>query len=131
MTANDWQLLIDSALAARGRAYAPYSNFTVGAALMADDGEIFLGCNVENASYGMTICAERAAVCSAVVAGQQKFRALAIATAGGHAPCGACRQVLAEFNEDLAILIINADLPTKVLEVSLKALLPGKFTLPE
>ena len=131
MTSNDWQILIDSALAARTRAYVPYSKFQVGAALMADDGEIFLGCNVENASYGMTICAERSAVFTAVTAGQRKFRAIAIATPGGHAPCGACRQVLAEFGDDLPVLLIDTDQPTKVVEVSLKQMLPGVFRFPE
>lgn len=128
---SDWQPLIDAALAARQRAYAPYSKFHVGAALMADDGEIFLGCNIENASYGMTICAERAAVFSAVTAGQRKFRAIAIATPGGHAPCGACRQVLAEFSDELPVLLIDADNPRNVVEVTLKELLPGRFRLPD
>ena len=131
METHDWKLLIDSALAARNRAYAPYSKFHVGAGLMADDGEIFIGCNVENASYGMTICAERTAVFTAVAAGQQRFRAIAIATSGGHAPCGACRQVLAEFADDLVILLVDSDGTKPTIELSLSQLLPGKFALPE
>jgi cytidine deaminase len=129
MKTKDWQLLIDSALAARNRAYAPYSKFHVGAALMAEDGEIFVGCNVENASYGMTICAERVAVFTAVAAGQRRFRAIAIATSGGHLPCGACRQVLAEFVPDMTVLLVDTNRPSTFLDSSLAELLPSRFTL--
>ena len=131
MKSHEWQLLIDSALAARNRAYAPYSQFHVGAALMAEDGEVFLGCNVENASYGMTNCAEWTAVFTAVAAGQRQFRAIAIATSGGHAPCGACRQVLAEFASDLVVLLVDAEGTKPIAEMSLRKLLPGKFELPD
>jgi cytidine deaminase len=129
METHDWKQLIDSALAARNRAYAPYSKFHVGAALMADDGEIVIGCNVENASYGMTICAERAAVFTAVAAGQRRFRAIAIATSGGLAPCGACRQVLAEFGDELLILLVDSEGTKPTIELSLSQLLPGTFTI--
>src|SRR5262245_3927995 len=101
--------LIRAAIEARHRAYAKYSNFLVGAAVFTADGAIFTGCNVENASYGLTICAERAAVFNAVAAGQRQFKLLAIATTGGATPCGACRQVLAEFAMDLPILLVNVD----------------------
>src|SRR6185436_5256990 len=90
------ETLIQAAVEARQRAYAPYSKFLVGAAILAADGSIYTGCNVENSSYGLTICAERATVFAAVAAGQKQFQMLAIATAGGGTPCGACRQVLAE-----------------------------------
>ena len=128
MTNIDEQRLIDAALAARQQAYAPFSQFQVGAALRSVDGQIFLGCNVENASYGLTICAERGAVMAAVVAGQRKFDGLAIALAGGGTPCGACRQVLAEFCPDLTILLVDANEPARVARVQLADLLPGRFT---
>jgi len=119
--------LIESALAVRERAYARYSQFHVGAALLAASGRIYVGCNVENASYGLTICAERAAVFAAVAAGERQFVRLAVATAGGGTPCGACRQVLAEFAPELPILLIDADRPNDYVETNLGALLPRAF----
>jgi len=122
--------LIAAALAARQRAYAPYSQFQVGAAVRTAAGELFSGCNVENASYGLTICAERVAVSTAVAAGHRDFAALAVATPGGHPPCGACRQFLAEFCDDLPVLLIDATGAQPVARVTLHALLPGRFALP-
>lgn len=119
--------LIAMAIAARGRAYAKYSRFLVGAAIRAGDGRIYAGCNVENASYGLTICAERNAAFAAVAAGQQRFELLALVTAGGYPPCGACRQVLAEFAPDLPILILDASAPGRIVETDLATLLPGRF----
>lgn len=121
--------LIRQAIAVRERAYAPYSKFLVGAAVLTASGQTFLGCNVENASYGLTICAERSAVLAAVAAGERQFECLAIATQGGATPCGACRQVLLEFNPELPILIVDADQPQNVVEANLRDLLPGAFRL--
>ncbi|MGC3966723.1 MAG: cytidine deaminase [Pirellulales bacterium] len=131
MTANfDREALIAAAVQARGRAYAPYSKFAVGAALLTTSGETFIGCNVENCSYGLTICAERTAACSAVAAGRREFAALALVLSGGGTPCGACRQFLAEFAPTLPILIVDADRPEHVTETTLDVLLPGRFEFP-
>jgi len=110
----------------RERAYAPYSGFTVGAALVAENGDLFGGANVENASYGLAICAERAAMVSAVSAGQRSFRAIAIAgpTTTTTVPCGACRQFMNEFNPDL---VIAYSTPDGVEETTLDKLLPNAF----
>ncbi|HEY2413216.1 MAG TPA: cytidine deaminase [Pirellulaceae bacterium] len=129
MAAPNRDELIKAAIEIRQRAYAKYSNFFVGAAILAGDGRIFTGCNVENASYGLTICAERTAVFNAVAAGQRKFELLAIATAGGASPCGACRQVLAEFAPELTVLLIDVDRPGRLVETNIRDLLPGAFSL--
>ena len=129
MTPDVRAALIQAALGVRQRAYAKYSNFLVGAALLTTDGQIFTGCNVENASYGLTICAERAAVFAAIAAGHQQFTQLAIATSGGAPPCGACRQVLAEFAPNLPILLVDVNQPGQIRESNLRDLLPGAFVL--
>jgi cytidine deaminase len=118
--------LIAAAREAQAQAYAPYSKFRVGAALEAMDGTIFLGCNVENASYGLTICAERAAVCAAIRAGARQFRRAVVASQVDPpaAPCGACRQVLAEFGLDLPIDGVG---PTQAVRWRLSELLPDAF----
>jgi cytidine deaminase len=118
--------LIAAARRAQASAYAPYSSFRVGAALESADGRVFVGCNVENASYGLTICAERAAVCAALVAGIRKFRrAVVISDVDPPAaPCGACRQVLAEFGLDLPITGVG---PTQTVDWTLADLLPVAF----
>ena len=120
--------LIELATAARENAYAPYSNFAVGAALLCEDGEVFLGCNVENISFGLTCCAERVALGAAVVAGQRAFRCIAVVadTDEPVSPCGACRQVMAEFNPSLRILL--ATLRGGFVEYSLSELLPRAAT---
>lgn len=127
MITDHEQQLIDAACAARTEAHAPYSGFAVGAALLTHDGRIIAGCNVENASYGLTLCAERVAVVRAVAEGQTAWRAIAIASPGGAAPCGACRQVLAEFCTDLPVLLVDADAPDRIRRTTLAALLPDRF----
>lgn len=108
MTDERTAALIRAAIEARQRAYAPYSKFTVGAALETDSGEVFTGCNVENGSFGLTICAERFAVGAALVAGHRQFTRVVVASEGKAGPCGACRQVLAEFG-NLEILMVDDD----------------------
>jgi len=119
--------LIEKATEALERAWAPYSGFSVGAALLAEDGRVFTGCNVENASYGLTVCAERTAVFKAVSEGARSFRALAVVCDGRHpvTPCGACLQVLREFAADMPIAC--GDLGGAVRRTSLKKLLPSPF----
>ncbi len=121
---ND-QELIRLAQAARKNAYAPYSNYQVGAALLTEAGQVFTGCNVENAAYPMSLCAERAAVVKAISEGQHEFVAIAIATRNGGSPCGACRQVLREFAPRMRVLI--ADDAGHVREFRLDQLLPESF----
>ncbi len=94
--------LVRAALDARSRAYCPYSGYAVGAALLGSDGQVWTGCNVENVSYGATVCAERTALVTMVAAGERRWRTLAVATRDGGTPCGVCLQVLAEFCEDPA-----------------------------
>lgn len=108
LTAEMLETLVQAALDVRARAHAPYSRYQVGAALWSANGEIYQGCNVENVSYSLTICAERVAASSALAAGQSVWRAIVIASRGGIAPCGACRQFLAEFG-DLRIIMVDTD----------------------
>jgi len=119
--------LIEAARAARANAHAPYSEFFVGSALETEDGAIFSGCNVENASYGLTICAERIAVGKAVAAGHRKFRRVVVMAESKASPCGACRQVLSEFG-DLEIVMVTPD-GTVTHSRRLEELLPDQFKL--
>jgi cytidine deaminase len=123
--------LIAAAREARSRAYAPYSNYRVAAAVRASDGRVFTGCNIENASYGLSICAERVAVFAAVAAGAREIAAVAVATEDGGTPCGACRQVLAEFvpRDGAPLTVLLVDAAGSVRETSLAALLPDAFRL--
>lgn len=122
----DWEILVQAAWDAREKAYAPYSKFLVGAALLAEDGRVFSGCNVENISYGLTNCAERVAIGAAVAAGVRKFLAVVVVadTAVPISPCGACRQVLAEFSVP-RVLLVNR---TERVEFRLEELLPRAST---
>lgn len=122
------QELITQSIAVAKRAYAPYSRFLVGAALVVVDGRVFTGCNVENISYGLTICAERNAVFAAVAAGCREFTKIVITTdtAEPASPCGACRQVLAEFNPDLEIILSTFQF--KTVRFRLSELLPRPTT---
>ena len=122
----DATALILKAAQARKLAYAPYSNYQVGAALLTDTGETFVGCNVENASYGLTNCAERTAVFKAVSEGHTRFRALAISASNQAFPCGGCRQVLNEFAPNLPLIIGDKD-GNLLQKIQLDILLPCAF----
>ena len=126
----NFEKLIDLAITARNRAYAPYSDFKVGAALMTKCGKIFLGCNVENISYGATNCAERTAVFKAVSEGYKDFALIAITSSGEEItlPCGICLQVLAEFSNDLKIITCQNDTDKTPIVYELKELLPLGFS---
>lgn len=118
--------LITAALEVRKWAYVPYSGYAVGAALLSTSGRIYEGVNVENAAYPMTICAERVAVFKAVTEGEREFLAIAVATDNGGSPCGACRQVLAEFGLNTIVFIVDAE-GGIVQETKVSELLPGAF----
>lgn len=118
--------LVVQALAARQRAYAPYSNYLVGAAVLAEDGSVVMGCNVENASYPATICAERVALTAAVALGKRKFMAIAVATRDGGSPCGICRQVMAELGPEMTVYI--SDQEGNFRTTTVRELLPDSFS---
>ncbi len=132
MTTASERALVRRAVRAAAQSYSPYSEFPVGAAVRTADGRVFTGCNVENASYGLTVCAERTAVFAAVAAGARRLRAVAIAGGRGHAarPCGACLQVLAEFGDPgLVLLLAPLDNPARIERLTLAECLPHAFTL--
>lgn len=125
---SEINILIKKALKVRDNAYTPYSKFKVGAALMTEDGRIYEGCNVENSSYGATICAERTAFLSALASGERKFKAIAVVADLPEpcSPCGICRQFMSEFGLDL--LVIRANLNGAYDINPLSVWLPGAFT---
>lgn len=127
LTAADAERLLHVATGMRANAYVPYSKFRVGAALLTESGETFGGCNVENASYGLCLCAERTAIVSAVAAGHVKFRAIACMadTTGPVSPCGACRQFLIEFDPNMVVILGNLSGDTMITTAN--DLLPGAF----
>ncbi|MHB0858460.1 MAG: cytidine deaminase [Anaerolineae bacterium] len=126
---SEWQPLLDAALEARSHAYAPYSRFPVGAAVEGTSGRVYRGCNVENVSTGLTVCAERVAIWNAVSAGETALRALVVVTEPGSTPCGACRQVMQEFAQDLPVLVADTD--GHAWLTSLAELLPDAFPCTE
>lgn len=125
ITAADQAGLVEAARQARSRAYAPYSGYQVGAALLTRDGAVFTGCNVENASYPASICAERVALTRAVSEGARDFVAMAVVTRNGASPCGICRQVMMEFAPEM--LVIIADESQVVARSTVSDLLPRGF----
>ncbi|HEX6511499.1 MAG TPA: cytidine deaminase [Chloroflexota bacterium] len=129
---EDAQLLLAAAELAREQAYAPYSHFFVGAAVMSGRGKMYAGCNVENASYGLSVCAERTAVFAAVAAGERAIHGLAVVTDAREPsmPCGACRQVLQEFAASPDIPITLASTEGGVVRLTLAELFPHPFSLP-
>jgi cytidine deaminase len=127
LTDEERARLVEAAVEARRWAYAPYSNYPVGAALLTDSGRVYEGINVENAAYPASMCAERVAVFKAISEGERNFTAIAVATANGGSPCGSCRQVLAEFGLDTIVLIADEQ-GQIVWEATVADLLPGAFT---
>jgi len=125
----DEEALIKAAKKIMKEAYAPYSKVKVGAAILSSKGKIHVGCNIENASYGLTVCAERVAVGCAVSHGEREFKAIAIANSTDKiiTPCGACRQVLSEFSKGLKILLVSAG--GEIVRTTLAQLLPDPFSL--
>jgi cytidine deaminase len=121
------EALIDQALQARQWAYAPYSKYAVGAALLAESGIIYSGANIENAAYPVSICAERVAAFTAIHQGERRFKAIAVASENGGTPCGSCRQVLAEFGLETLVLIVDQE-GNVDKEMRLADLLPDAFT---
>lgn len=117
---SDYTQLIKKAESAKKTAFAPYSHFPVGAALLTSDGNIFIGCNIESSSYGLTMCAERVAMFKALSEGERDFEAIAIATDIDSfcPPCGACRQVLWDFAKDMTVILVSADSSTKEMKMS-------------
>ncbi|AIS51647.1 cytidine deaminase Cdd [Thermoanaerobacter kivui] len=129
MEYRDYEKLVELAKEAREKAYVPYSHFKVGACVLTEDGKTYQGCNIENASYGLTNCAERTALFSAYANGERKLKAIAVVadTEGPVSPCGACRQVMMELGgEDMVVILSNMKGDYAV--VTVKDLLPGAFT---
>jgi cytidine deaminase len=120
---------IHAALEVQRQAYAPYSGFQVGAAIRTTSGRIVAGCNVENASYGLTMCAERNAIAAMVAGGEREIALVVVASRGGVTPCGACRQVLAEFGLNFSVVLVDSETQAVQNRWLMKELLPGAFKL--
>lgn len=126
LSKHEIERLISRAVAVRHQAYAPHSHFYVGAAVLVSGGEIAEGCNVENASFGLSLCAERVAASAAVAAGFRSWSAIAIASVGGVTPCGACRQFLVEFGTDVSVILVDV-IDGSYRSLKLGDLLPDAF----
>ncbi len=122
---SQWDYLFKRAGEAREKSYSPYSHYKVGAALLTSSGQIYTGCNIENASYGPSVCAERTAIFKAVSEGERNFTAIAIVTSDGGMPCGVCRQVIREFAPNLTVIVGNMEGKYQVF--TLADLLPHSF----
>lgn len=127
LTPEEKRSLVDLANTARQRAYVPYSNYAVGSALRTKTGRIYTGVNVENAAYPQTMCAERVAIFKAVSEGEKEFEVITVVTDNGGSPCGGCRQVMAEFGLDTAVILADGD-GTIIKETTVHELLPDAFT---
>lgn len=121
------QELISAAVAVRENAYAVYSNFAVGCALKTVDGNVYTGCNVENSSYGLSICAERNAIGQMIAAGERSIASLVVVASPLASPCGACRQFIVEFGSDIEVVGVNANQPTEIQRWTIGELLPNYF----
>jgi len=126
LTKDEETKLIQAAMQVRKNAYAPYSNYQVGAALMTEDGKIFTGVNVENSSYPISMCAERSAIFTAVGAGETHFKAIVIATTNGGPPCGGCRQVMSEFSDQMIVITVDETGAVR-MHGPVYEILPGAF----
>ena len=127
LTQEQKKELVKVAKHVRQWAYVPYSKYKVGAAVLTDSGRVYEGVNIENAAYPVTVCAERTAIFTAVTNGDKNLQAIAVVTENGGAPCGSCRQVMAEFNRDMLVIIADEN-ENIVMEKKLSELLPGAFT---
>ena len=125
---NDPINIISEAMKAREHAQAPYSKFKVGAALLTDTNAVIHGAYVESASYGLSCCAERVAIFKALTSGHHTFKKMAIATEGGAAPCGACRQIIAEYASDIELILVDINQPETPKHTTIQKLLPNSFT---
>ena len=126
LSEHEFQTLLSRALEVRKHAYAPYSNYAVGAALLSSTGEIFTGVNVENAAYSITICAERSALFNGVSKGMRELKAVVVVIENGGVSCGACRQAISEFGKDVELIFVNSEAKI-VLETTMSELLPHSF----
>lgn len=131
ITTSQRDELIAAARTARANAYAPFSKFYVGSAVLSEDGRVFAGVNVENSSYGLTICAERIAAGAMVTAGAKRLVAVAVATPGAASPCGACRQFLYELGAECVVFLVDSETGDVKKQVALTELLPDGFRLEE